>query len=176
MNKKYRAIRKWVFYGLAYTVLAVLQTTVVPNIVLLGVHPNLLPMAAAMVAVLEGGVPGAMFGLFAGIICDALYPTFEIIHMLFLFVSGYFIGRLVAALFRRNFVVCALSALISLTVLDFLLALLFFLIPGRAGSSVLYEVVLPEIALSALATPPVYGLLRLVHRKLGSGEEEEPVI
>ena len=173
MNNKYRAIRKWLVYGLIYTIMAVLQATVAPYVTLFGVHPNLLPMAATIVAVLEGGVPGAMFGLFAGIVCDALYPTFEVIHTIFFFLSGFAIGQLRTALFKVNFVVSAFCSVLSLAVLDILLAFVFFFIPGKAGISVLYQVILPEVAFSALVTPLVYGPLRLVHRLIGAGAEEE---
>lgn len=170
MNHTYGKIVKWLLYLLVYAVWAVLQTNVLPAISLFGVHPNILPVAAAMVAVLEGGVPGALFGVCAGLCCDALMPPFHAIHTIWFFLSGLLIGQLVAALFKKSFVTAALCSLASLAVLDFWLMLFFFLIPGRAGLTVLMPVALSEIAFSALLTPLIYWPLRAVSRR---GEEEE---
>jgi len=172
MNNNYRQIFKWLIYVLVYMLLVVLQTNALPYLKLFGIHPNLLPIAAAMVAVLEGGVPGAVFGLFAGLCCDALYSRFEVIHMVYFFLSGLLIGRLVAAFFKKSFVSAALCSVVSLSVLNFFLMLLFFLIPRRAGFASLTQVALPEIAFSALLTPLVYWPLRAVNKWWGAGEEE----
>ena len=171
MNQNYRIIFKWLIYGLIYTFFAVLQTNVAPYVALFGVMPNLLPMAASMVAVLEGGVPGALFGLFAGIYCDAIVPKVDAIHTIYLFISGLLIGQLVAAMFKKTLVTAALCAIVSLAVLDFLIILLFYLIPRRAGLSSLLQVALPEIAYSALLSPLVYVPIRWVNKHWNKEEE-----
>jgi len=168
MNHNYRLIFKWLLYLLVYAVWVVLQTNVLPFLTLFGARPNMLPVAAAMVAVLEGGVPGALFGVFAGLCCEAVMP-FHVIYLIWFFLSGLLIGNLVAALFKKTFVTAALCGLASLTVLDFFAMLFFFLIPRRAGLSALTPVALSEIACSALLTPFVYWPLKAVSRM---GEKE----
>ena len=170
MNNNYKKILKWLVYMLVYMAFAVLQTNVLPYITLFGVHPNVLPLAAAMVSVLEGGVPGALFGVFAGLCCDALYPKFEVVHTIYFFASGLAIGNLVSALFKKSLYTAALCAVVSLAVLDFILVTLFFLIPRRAGLDALIQVALPEIILSALFTPLVYWPLRGINVKWEKGE------
>jgi len=121
-------------------------------------------MAAAMVAVLEGGIPGALFGIFAGLCCDALIPPFEVVHTVYFFLSGLVIGRIVNTLFKKNFATAVLCAIASLTVLDSLLFFIFYLLPRRAGFDNMVRTVLPEILFSALLTPLVYWPLRTVNK------------
>ncbi|MCL2747872.1 MAG: rod shape-determining protein MreD [Oscillospiraceae bacterium] len=172
MNRNYRIIFKWLSYVLFLTALAVIQTSLLPNLKLFGASPNLLPIAATMVAVLEGGVPGALFGLLAGLYCDAIIPKVDVLHTVYLFVSGLVIGQLVAALFKKNLVTAALCAIASLAVLDFFLMLLFFIVPRRAGISSLLQVALPEILFSAILSPLVYGPIRWANKRWGEEEEE----
>ena len=172
MNQHYRQILKWLVYMLLFMVMAVLETIVLPYLTLFGAHAKLLPLAAAMVAALEGGVPGALYGVFAGLICDALIPPFEAVHMIYFFLSGLLIGHLVAALFKKTYVTAALCAVVSLAALDFILLLVFYLIPGRAGLDSLLRVTLPEIAFSALLTPLVYWPIKAISKRWEKAEEE----
>ncbi|MDR3208202.1 MAG: rod shape-determining protein MreD [Oscillospiraceae bacterium] len=175
MNQTYRLILKWLTYALVFAGLAVLQTGVMPLLTIAGVHPNLLALAPPMVAVLEGGVPGAMFGVVAGLCCDALLPPFAAVHTIYFFLSGLLVGCLSEALLKKNFGTAALSALASLTVLDVLLFALFFFIPRRAGFGAITQVLIPEVAFSALFTPLVYLPLRWVwRRRWTEWEEGEP--
>ena len=68
-------LTKWLIYGLALLPVWFLEVYVLSRISLFGVSPTLLPLAAITVAVLEGGAPGAGFGLAVGVICDAVYGT-----------------------------------------------------------------------------------------------------
>ena len=68
-------LTKWLIYGLALLPVWFLEVYVLSRVHLFGVSPTLLPLAAITVAVLEGGAPGAGFGLAVGVICDAVYGT-----------------------------------------------------------------------------------------------------
>ena len=65
---------KWLVYALALLPILVLTLFIFPRIPIWGIVPALLPVAAITVAVLEGPVGGAGFGLFVGILADALIP------------------------------------------------------------------------------------------------------
>ncbi len=165
MNESFRPLFKWGSYTLVLVLVILLQTDVLPRIRIMGVHPNLLPLVPVMVAVLEGGAPGALFGLVTGVICDALIPPFEGIHMVYLFVACLLIGTLSTNYFRKNFITTAVSAILSLAVLDLFIWLLFYLVPRRAGLDVLWVVLLPEVAVTALFSPLLYWPLRGVYRR-----------
>ncbi len=64
---------KWLFYFLALLPVWFLEAAVLRHMPFFGVFPMLLPLAAVAVAVLEGSVSGAGFGLAVGVLCDAAY-------------------------------------------------------------------------------------------------------
>ena len=66
-------ILKWLFYALALLPVWWMDTFVLGRFPVLGVAPMLLPVAAVAVAVLEGALAGAGFGLAVGVLCDAVY-------------------------------------------------------------------------------------------------------
>ena len=66
-------VRKWTIYALALLPVWWLEVYVLNRFPVLGVVPMLRPVAAVTVAVLEGTVAGAGFGLGVGILCDAVY-------------------------------------------------------------------------------------------------------
>ncbi len=67
-------LMKWLVYALALIPILILNLFLFPRIPLFGTIPALFPVAAITVAVLEGPVGGAGFGLFVGILADALIP------------------------------------------------------------------------------------------------------
>ena len=64
---------KWFFYGLSLLPVWWLELFVLSRFPVLGATPMLLPLAAVAVAVLEGSVSGAGFGLAVG--CSATRCT-----------------------------------------------------------------------------------------------------
>ena len=64
---------KWTIYGLALLPVWWLEVFVLNRFPVLGVFPMLLPLAGVAVAVLEGTLAGAGFGLAVGVLCDAVY-------------------------------------------------------------------------------------------------------
>lgn len=66
-------ILKWLFYALALLPVWWLDTFILNRFPVFGVSPMLLPVAALAVGTLEGAVGGAGFGLFTGVLSDAVY-------------------------------------------------------------------------------------------------------
>ena len=65
---------KWFVYALALIPVWLLDEFVLNRIPLFGVIPMLLPLAVVAVAVLEGSVAGAGFGMAVGILWELAYP------------------------------------------------------------------------------------------------------
>ena len=85
-------ILKWLLYALALLPVLLLEIYIFPWIPIFGIIPSLLPIAAITVAMLEGPVAGAGFGLFVGILSDALTGGTPGTMILFLAILGYAAG------------------------------------------------------------------------------------
>ena len=62
-------IHKWAVYALALLPVWLLDSCILPRFPLFGITPMLLPLALTAVAVLEGSVAGAGFGMESKIAC-----------------------------------------------------------------------------------------------------------
>lgn len=111
-------ILKWLFYGLATLPVWWLDTMVLNRFPLFGVIPMLLPVAAAAVAVLEGSLGGAGFGLAVGVLCDAVYSGMDGAITLVLCLLCWGAGALAQYVLRPNFGGCVLCTGLVLAALD----------------------------------------------------------
>lgn len=112
------AVLKWLLYGLATLPVWWLDAFVLNRFPLLGVIPMLLPVAAATVAALEGAVAGAGFGLFVGVLCDAVYYGGHGAMTLGLCLLCWGAGALAQYVLRPNFGGCILCAGLVLAAID----------------------------------------------------------
>ena len=110
-------IWKWSLYALALVPVWWLEVYVLSRFPVLGVVPTLLPVAAVAVAVLEGTVGGAGFGLGVGILCDAVYYGGWGGMTLGLCLLGWGAGAASQYLLRRGFGGCLLCSAGALAVL-----------------------------------------------------------
>ena len=156
---------KWGAYGLAVLPVWFLEIFILGRIPFPGACPMLLPMAAVAVAVLEGGVAGAGFGLAVGILCDAVYFGAAGAWTIGLALLG--AGAGVAARYglRQNLAGCLLCSLVGLLFIDGL-RVLVRLMAGIAPLPVLAAVALPEIFWSMLFVFPIYALFLWVFNRV----------
>jgi len=56
-------------------ILYILQAFVFPRVVIWGVKPLIIPVAAIGIGFFGGGIRGGVFGLFCGILCDAAFDS-----------------------------------------------------------------------------------------------------
>lgn len=158
-------ILKWLLYTLAFLPILVLNLYVLPWFPIFGTIPCLLPMAAITVAVLEGPSAGAGFGLFVGVLSDALIPGLSGPMTLGLSLLGFAAGAAARYGVRQNFWGCLLCSAGALVLID-LLRVLFFLLRGRASLLELLWVALPEIFWSLIFLPLIYGIFLWVFRRV----------
>jgi len=154
VNRK--AIKKWLLYlGLGITAM-LLQEHLFSRLRIFNVHPMLGGVLTAVVAMFEGGVGGAAFGLFTGMIQDSAVVGVEGYYSLIYMFSGLTAGMICEYMFRKSIFTALLWSLIITSITTLLYFILFFLFTGRASISALWLTALPEIFYSVLMIPIIY--------------------
>lgn len=158
-------ILKWLLYALALLPILILEQYVLPWFPIFGIVPVLLPTAAIILAVLEGPVAGAGFGLFVGILIDALSPDLVGIMTLGLSLLGLAAGTAARYGVRQNMLGCLICSACALCVINFA-RIVYFLLRGIASLWPLLSVALPEIIISLVFLPLIYGIFLWVYRRV----------
>lgn len=135
---------KWTIYGLALLPVWWLEVFVLNRFPVLGVFPMLLPLAGVAVAVLEGTLAGAGFGLAVGVLCDAVYFGGHGFLTLGLCLIGWGAGAASQYVLSRNFGGCLLCAAAGLVLID-MVRVFAGLFTGLASLPALLRVALPEV-------------------------------
>ena len=156
---------KWGVYALALLPVWFCEVYILNRFPLFGVIPMLLPLAAIAVAVLEGTVAGAGFGLGVGILCDAVYFNPDGAMTVGLCLLGVGAGALSQYVVRQNLVGCLLCSLLALVCIDGV-RILANLLTGAAALPVLLSLAGREIAWSMVFVLPVYALFLWVFRRV----------
>ena len=153
-------VTKCLVYALALLPVWFLEVYVLSRISIFGVSPTLLPLAAITVAVLEGGAPGAGFGLAVGVICDAVYGTNGAMTCSLALVSA---GAGITAqyLVRQNLVGCALCSAAGLFLIE-LFRVGWRLLFQVADLTALLRVAVPEFLFSLVFIPLIYAIFHWV--------------
>ncbi len=157
-------ILKWLLYALALLPVLLLEIYIFPWIPIFGIIPSLLPIAAITVAMLEGPVAGAGFGLFVGILSDALTGGTPGTMILFLAILGYAAGIASRYGIHQNMLGCLICSASALFFIN-LLRIIHSLFRGTASLWRLLAVAFPEILISLVFLPLIYGIfLWVFHR------------
>ncbi|HPE16914.1 MAG TPA: rod shape-determining protein MreD [Oscillospiraceae bacterium] len=159
-------IYKWTMYGLALVLTALVDSLLLVRLTILGVHPTLLPVAAACVGVLEGQAGGAGFGLACGVLAVFGVWGETPLFLFALSLAGFLSGTVSAFLLRRGFLSALLCAAGTLLAVDLFRVGWFHFHLGAAYSD-LFRVAGAEILVSLLFAPLVYRLFFLVFRWAG---------
>lgn len=159
-------ILKWLIYTLALFPVWFLETAVLRRLPVFGVFPMLLPLAAVAVAVLEGAVAGAGFGLVTGLLCHTVYYGTGGSMILGVALLGACAGMVSQYGLLQNFWGYLLCCTGAVSALD-LLRVIWRLLAGVAPLNVLLRVAVPEALWSLVFTPFVYLLFRAVYRRVG---------
>lgn len=154
----------WTFALLIALVL--LQTTIVPQFSLLGVHPDLLLIAVTAWSLLHGAEEGMLWALIAGVAMDFMSGAPFGMSTLPLLIVGFGAGLSQRGIFRFDLVIPILvipvaTLLYQATMLAWLKA---FGWPATWGEG-LIRVILPTILVNTLFMPAIYWLLRLISRR-----------
>lgn len=162
-NKRWIPVLGYFLLGM---VAFVVQEFVLGQLEIFGVSPSVWSGLVAAVAVFEGGVGGAVFGLFAGMLSDTASITGDGFFTVFYMLAGGAIGMICEYMFRNRVQTALLWSLLLSASSTATYSLFFFLIPGRAGLGPILRVAIPEVLLSAVTVLIFYYPVKLVgHRR-----------
>ena len=133
----------------------ILQDMIFVELDIFGAKPLILPLAAVAVAMFEGSTRGGIFGLIAGIVCDASLGQPAVMFTILLTVCGIAVGLLGEQLLARGFpsyLLCSAGCLILCT----LFQALGHVTPGIASLATLVMTGLIQVVYSLLFTVLIY--------------------
>lgn len=157
---------KWFWYAMAVLPVWLAEDLIFSRFPLFGVSPMLLPLAVVAVAVLEGPVAGAGFGLGVGLLWSASLGGPGPLAVAGLALAGAAAGGLAQYILKQTYAGCLLCSAGLLALLD-LGRILRRLMDGTAGLGAMLAVAIPEILVSLVFVAPVYLLFRKVWSKVG---------
>jgi rod shape-determining protein MreD len=148
--------------------LALLQSTVMPHITLMGVHPDLMLMAVTAWSLLRGSEEGMLWALVGGIVLDLLSGAPFGIWTLALLVVGFAAGLGQRNVFRFDLLIPILVTPFATLVHQLIALGMLSLLGWHAGwNKGLTRVIFPSILVNTLTMPIVYLIARWVHRRTG---------
>jgi rod shape-determining protein MreD len=157
-----RTIKKWALYAGLGILMMLIQEHLLARLDISGIHPMVGGVLTAAVAMFEGGIGGASFGLFVGVLQDSSVIGAEGYYSLLYLACGMTAGFICEYMFRKNIFTALMWSFFITAVTTLIYFLLFFLITGRSGISALWRTALPEIVYSSLMLPFVYFPVRYI--------------
>lgn len=163
-------VYRWVIlkYGL-YVLLAVLlfHLQSVPHfLAIAGIRPMPLIALAFAVAITEKELPGGLFGVFCGYLCDLFSYERMGFYMFFLFALCITAGLVARNYLRANWPVCALLTFTSMLLLRVVLLVFRFVLPRHPGGWHLFVTAeLPMCFYTAVLAIPLFLLIQYLHKQ-----------
>lgn len=154
-------------YG-AYALIAVLlfQLQSAPGLLqIAGVRPLPVAALAILVAAVERELPGVLFCIFCGYLCD-LYSIAPMgFYMLFLAILGLFAGLIIRNYLQPSLPIVAAAVLIAAFFCRLVLFLFRYTLAGIGGAApVLLRYDLPHAVYTAVLAVPLYFPVQALHR------------
>lgn len=144
-----------------------------------GVNAFILIPAVVCVGMFERETWGAIAGLFAGMLWDAVAARGQGYHAVVLMIAGFLCGFLVRYMMRNNFMAALCLCAVLTLIHNVIFWLFYFVFAGIDGVLFpLWRVYLPSVAYTLLFLPVMYFPVRAVAKSLkrenvGIGTEEE---
>ena len=146
--------------------LALFQSTVTPNIKLMGVQPDLMLMAVVSWSLLRGSEDGMLWALIGGIMMDMFSSAPFGASALALLITGFLSGLGHRNIFRLALVVPALVIPVATLLYQLILFGLLYAFGWRTNLiPTLSRVIFPSMLVNTLGMPIVYLTTRLLHRR-----------
>jgi rod shape-determining protein MreD len=154
----------WSF--LLLSVMALLQSTFLPQVKVLGVQPDLVLLIVVAWSLLRGSEEGMLWALIGGLALDALSGARLGVNTLPLLLIGFLAGLWQHGLVRMDVLVPLLVVpLATLAYQGAMVALLKLLGWPAAWQAALRFSILPTTLVNTLLMPIVYVLIRWIHRR-----------
>jgi rod shape-determining protein MreD len=146
--------------------LGLVQSTVVPRIYLLGVHPDLMLVVVTSWSLLRGWQEGMLWALIGGVIMDVLSGAPFGVYTLSLLLAAFLAGLGQRNVFRFDLLIPVLVIpVVSLVYNLSLLALLSLLRWPVDWRQSVTRIILPSLVVNSLFMPIIYLPLRALDRR-----------
>lgn len=172
-NKENRLKIKRVFITILLVFISfLLQGTLLQNIRLAGVIPNILLLIVVFISFLNGLYFGIFTGLFVGVLLDFMYGSLIGINMLAYLLIGYLVG-MYSRLYRRgNYIIPIVMIIISEGIYGVITYVTDYLLRGRLNIAYYFgKVMVPECVYTIVMGILIYGLVCFIYedRELKGG-------
>lgn len=163
MLARNETIFKWALYAAATLICLVAQSVLLQRVTLWGVLPFIYPLLAAIPATYEAPVPGTIFALCVGVVCDSLLPgPIPCFYTLIFPLVGLASSLLSKSLLPAGFLCSLAAAAVAFILVDLFHCLLLWVLAKPAWSTGL-ELMLRELVVSLPLVFPVTLLYRAVY-------------
>ena len=157
----------WIAYALTFLICYFFAAGIFGRFALMGSVPNIIPVAIAMVAVLEGSLAGSIYGLCLGLFGFLAQGNSGPGRIFLGAVLGMLAGLLHQDRPRNTFGPCMLSSAGSLLLVE-LVRVVSGLATGAGSLATLARIGGFEALYSLILALPFYFLFRFVYRRFGS--------
>ncbi|MCL1829146.1 MAG: hypothetical protein FWG32_06590 [Oscillospiraceae bacterium] len=99
----WKKMRRGTLYAVYLLAALAIQNILLSNVKVYGVHPMPIPVAVVAAGLFEGGIPGGVFGLFAGMFCDAVFTESGAVFTVLFSLIGFFSGLMADYALNRRF-------------------------------------------------------------------------
>ena len=165
MLARNETIFKWALYAGATAVFFLLQGGVFQRISLWGVIPFVFPILTAVVGMYEGPLPGSIYGLTVGVLCDLLLPApIPCFYTLVFPVAGLCAALISQSLLPAGFLCAAVTSIIAFFLTDLFHCFLLWA-RGQSAWAAGARLFAQEVGVSILLIIPVVLLFSAVFRR-----------
>jgi rod shape-determining protein MreD len=151
--------------------LALLQSTVVPRIEIMGVHPDLVLMAVTSWSILRGPEEGMVWAVTGGVVMDLLsgapFGISTLALLVVSFASGFGPRDILRVDILLPIVTIPLATLLYRTMTLGMLSVLGW---ETSWAASMRHIVLPSLVVNSIGMPFVYLLVRRLHRRTSPEE------
>jgi len=149
----------------------VLQTSLWPEMAVLGVTPDTTLILIVSYGMLRGEIEGALFGFAAGLLLDIFGGVYMGVYTLFGFTLGYVSGKPFRDFFKDNFFLPFFVVLVSTVVYQFAVYVFNFMFRGHVDLWFYFHtIILPTTVYTAVLAIPLYSLLHFINRHIETYE------
>ena len=166
MLARNETIFKWVLYAAATVLCLAVQEAFLQRFTLWGVIPFIYPLLAAIPATYEGTVPGTVFALAVGVVCDLILPAPLPCFYTLVFPAVGLCAALLAQSWLPAGFLCSLVVSAAAFLFTDLFAALLLWLEGRSAWGAAFFLMLREFCVTIPLSIPATLLYRAVFRRV----------
>ncbi len=160
-------MKRYISMFLIVIVCFLLQTTLLQNLKLANITPDLLVILVSVSGFMYGRGLGIFSGLLCGMLCDLLYSNIIGIYILIYVLTGYINGILHKIYYKDDMLVPVFSIAASSLFSNLLFYIFNFLLRGRLDIFVyMKNIILPELVYTVAAGIIIYKMLYKLEEKM----------